>query len=448
MRNMTDDTTAPGRGAHRTTGPILLAALALLGASACLKPLPLPPSPADPNPQQPDVGDKYVTDSETQLPVTKCKKGEDCPPLAPNAAPLAPMECPTGQCIPDNSNGQGIYIVEGSDFCFKQGTESRFCPEAFVNRGPGDVVLKGRDRLMGTFFYTPTLRGVLPGQLQRTPQGGPASVVTIHSIQGKGDQLVVNYCHSRVQCSKPEDIKTLEGAALAGFTFEVLFRNVPDEETYFELQLVPVAADQLLPPFRIQKYEVRHRLRDPNGNHPAWTNPCGGAARGRVGLLPGRVVDDMNAAVTADARVTTLGCESGAIVTCLDWGYSPWNPQTGASDSRREFVYGSCLQAKRAAYFVGQGDLKSYTLTGTKILKRDAYGFGRDAENQIERTDLLEALWSPRGAVCLNPEHRRHPEIPLHPEHGPRIERCEAPPGQRILWRDNARLSTGLPPRR
>ncbi|NTX66434.1 hypothetical protein HUA74_37825 [Myxococcus sp. CA051A] len=446
MRNMTDDIAAPVRGAHRTTGPILLATLALLGASACLKPLQLPPSPSDPNPRQPDVGDKYVTDSETQLPVTPCK-GKDCPPLEPTAQPLAPLECPTGQCIPDNSNGQGIYIVEGSDFCFTQGTEFRFCPEAFVNRAPGDVVLKGRDRLMGTLFYTATLRGVLPGQLGRTPQGAPASFVAIHSVQGQGDQLVVNYCQSRTKCSKPEDIQTLQGPALAGFTFDVLFRNVPDEETFFEFQLVPLGADQLLPPFQLQKYEVRHRLRDPNGNHPAWTNPCGGSARGRVGILPGRVVDDMNAAVTADANVTTLGCESGAIVTCLDWGYSPWNPQTGVSDPNREYVYGSCLQAKRAAYFVGKGDLKSYTLTGTRIVKRDEYGFGRDAEGGIERTDFLEALWSPEGAVCLNPEHRRHPEIPLHPEHGPRIERCEAPSGQLILWRDNGKLATGLPPR-
>ncbi|QRN99359.1 hypothetical protein JRI60_10210 [Archangium violaceum] len=120
-------------------------------------------------------------------------------------------------------------------------------------------------------------------------------------------------------------------------------------------------------------------------------------------------MDALSAAVTLDADVTTLACRSGAIATCMLWGYKPWDSPSEQPGRVREDLFASCLHAKRAAYFVGQGDFASYTRNGTRILVRDAYGI----QGKGARLEQLEAVWGPQGAVCLNPENRRRPEVDL-----------------------------------
>jgi hypothetical protein len=115
-------------------------------------------------------------------------------------------------------------------------------------------------------------------------------------------------------------------------------------------------------------------------------------------------VDGLTALVTDAPEVTTLSCERGTISTCLAWGYTPWNPKA-RSDRAANYLFGSCLQAKRAAYFARYGDFSSYTKSGTSIFKRDPFGIN------AERMDHLEALWSPRGAECLDVANARREEL-------------------------------------
>jgi hypothetical protein len=84
------------------------------------------------------------------------------------------------------------------------------------------------------------------------------------------------------------------------------------------------------------------------------------------------------------------------------------------------------MQAKRAAYFGKDNDFASYTKNGTRINKRDQYGFGLRG-TKAEDLPYLEAIWSPRGAECLNPENRRRRKTVNVPT-GHTLRRCDDPP--------------------
>ncbi|HEU4533336.1 MAG TPA: ADYC domain-containing protein, partial [Polyangiaceae bacterium] len=170
----------------------------------------------------------------------------------------------------------------------------------------------------------------------------------------------------------------------------------------------------------LRHYKASYRPFDSAPN--AWMPLCvGGAGQPRSVFLGGMRVDGVTAEVTADADATTMACETGAIDTCMVWGYTPWNPRARSNDAGN-YLFGSCLQAKRAAYFVGLGDPKSYTQGGTPIFLRDPFGI------QTSSADPLEALWSPRGAECINPDRLRRPELRGTLPIPPSVPRCDTPP--------------------
>jgi hypothetical protein len=126
----------------------------------------------------------------------------------------------------------------------------------------------------------------------------------------------------------------------------------------------------------------------------------------------------------------------------MAWGYTPWEPSTGVRDEVRDYVYRSCLQAKRAAYFVGKGDFRSYTETGTKIEKWDQYHSGEG--KPVER---IEALWSPHGAVCFNKENRRKPQAEAWKGQDPNnLNTYGVGPCASTDFTLDGKLFTGLPP--
>jgi hypothetical protein len=133
----------------------------------------------------------------------------------------------------------------------------------------------------------------------------------------------------------------------------------------------------------------------------AWQPSCADGV-GVTAFLPQRTVNSESALMTQDTDQVTMACRTGAIATCMVWGYKPWKAAPG-EESRADFMYGSCLQAKRAAYFVQSGDFNSYTRPGTPIAVQDKAG--------IMYTSMpgVEALWNPEGAVCFSPEFRRVP---------------------------------------
>ncbi len=329
--------------------------------------------------------------------------------------------CPTGGCDPGNGNGKGIYIVNESDYCLRdEGNVPKYCPEAFIN-DPRGVGLELRDAKNPQVVHTSPVRAVLVNGT------GREEPVTLVSIRGERTELAITY-----RTANGQD-HTATGAEVSALRLKLVVSRGSDSDLqihHFELQLRPVDPNPDLPP-GFRRFWVTYR---PAGTSD-WKPYCLiGDGDTQVSFLGGRRISGLTAEVENDENVTTMSCETGAIDTCLIWGYTPWNPRTGNPEAS-DYLFRSCLQAKRAAYFVGSGDSNSYTKSGTMIVKRDAYGISK------QHLEDLEALWSPWGAECLNPEHRRRPEFDL-PDPLPAVLPWCTP----VQWSERGKLATGLAP--
>ncbi len=345
-----------------------------------------------------------------QLPIAGAQPTHGARPDAPSGA----GSCPTGQCDPD-PNGLGIYIAEGHNYCFLHEKTPVACLEGFVNTPEGAALrvrsMYQRDRVL-----------LLPLHLRNPATPAGEAPPSLESMEGNiGDFYVA--------VRTGDAVRKLRGAAMSRLVFG--FRLPVDlggtlEDLLYELSLEPVSDNRLV---------VRYRP----ATHTGWQRQCQ-SPEGRDTasvILPQRPIDGLNAAMTRHAASLTVACESGAIGACMAWGYQPWTPDTRTADPDWEFVYGACLQAKRAAYFVGQGDLRTYTVSGTEFLRRDAHGFGRDSNSDLRELRYLEALWSPRGAECLNLENRRG-KAPIR--NGLTLPACGPAP----QWTPGARFATGV----
>lgn len=368
--------------------------------------------------------------AEVPLPTNACTKG-GCE--APNVMVASIIDCPTGSCDPENPNGQGIYTAEMSNYCFFAVEDQRFCPEAFVNVG-GEVRLEFRDRERPRVIEARPLYATYKDSDNAAPQ-----TAKLVSLKGDLTQLVLTYTLGNEQQQR-----TATGTELNKFTFTINSLEVGPGDAHprysYEMKLGPAPVEKSGQ--GVYRYAVRYRdLGDKtDGSKPEhWTWHCQDKAGPQldtsiVSFLPRTRVSGLSAYLLHDDNTLTMGCETGAIVTCMNWGYTPWDPKTGQWDNNRDYVFRSCLQAKRAAYFAGAGDYKSYTLNGTKIHLRDQYGI------RSEKLDFPEAIWSPEGAVCFNFENRRRkePEVwGLQPDlHG--LKPCTP-----LEWSLKGKLATG-----
>ncbi|NVJ05844.1 hypothetical protein HUW63_11450 [Myxococcus sp. AM001] len=344
------------------------------------------------------------------LPITGAKPPVGARPDSPSGG----GSCPTGQCDPD-PNGLGIYVTEGHSYCFFHEKTPAACLEGFVNT-PKGVALHVRSM----YQRDQTLQ--LPLHLRNSGKPEDGAHPTLEAIHGNARDFFL-------AVRKGDEAKKLRGESVSrlvfGFKLPVRLDGVMEGLAY-ELSLEPVSGNRLVVRYRPMSSTV-------------WLRQCQSPGDQNVAsvLLPQRQVDGLNAAVRPHDDTLTVACETGAIGACMDWGYQPWTPETHQPDADREFVYGACLQAKRAAYFVGQGDLSTYTVSGTEILRRDAHGFGRDSNNKLQDLGYLEALWSPRGAECLNLANRRG-RVPI--QNGLTLPACGPSP----TWSSQARLATGV----
>lgn len=109
-------------------------------------------------------------------------------------------------------------------------------------------------------------------------------------------------------------------------------------------------------------------------------------------------VDPNTATVTRDSTTTnmvTLSCRGGAMATVHKWGYgyrTGYNPK----------FFDAALQMKRASYCA---DAHFYTVAGTAIKITDSIDVNDDP------ISLVEAFWSPQGALCVDLGNMRHPEL-------------------------------------
>jgi hypothetical protein len=341
------------------------------------------------NPPRNPPGDPGNPGTSEPLPTNGCSPGA-CD--APKVVEPTMIDCPTGSCDPENPNGQGIYTVEEGNYCFLAIEDQRFCPESFVNV-PEGVALEFRDRARPLVIR----RRTLLARFQDAP-GSPLQDVKLLGIRADRSQLTFEYSFSDGKTH------TATGADLNKFTFGINSLETGGAANLrfsYEMKLSPDPKEKS--DKGVYRYEVRYR--DVSTGPEDWVWHCQGKgakdASSVVSFLPQARVSGLSAYVSKDPKVVTMACETGAIATCMNWGYAPWDAQTGQFDDNRDYVFRSCLQAKRAAYFVGKGDNKSYTLNGTKIALRDQYGI------KSEKVAHLEAIWSPEGAVCINKENLR-----------------------------------------
>lgn len=318
--------------------------------------------------------------------------------------------CPTGVCEPIG-NGEGVYFGKLADPRSKDYCLPGLCPEAFIN-GSGGITLLGRSRAgkpgQGTGEGHMTERYVFV-----SVNGGDDFAVT--RIASQGGALAITY-------KKPDGQEsTVMGADLANVA--VKLRGNPAESgnsgawTKLTLELVAPAGSY-------PKYTVTY---DQSPGNPNPTKLCAGEP---VSFLPGKRIEFRSAHVTS-ADVVTMSCESGAIAKCMNAGYTQWGAAGRASPPQIDDAFDACLQAVRAAYFVAQGDYKSYTVDGTEIYVRDGYGI------QAGNVDRLEALWSSGGATCIT--DWRLPELK------PRVPPKVTIPGPcHPDWTEKGTLATGL----
>lgn len=329
------------------------------------------------------------------LPGTGCPGGPTCGITQSLLEEIDDPKCPTGNCDPGGTgNATGVYTAEGGNYCFRAMGEQYFCPEAFINT-PAGVVLDVR------YLNNPgnVIKTTVSGRLSANPN----QLVEVLAIHSDRTELAIKY---RLQ-GQPQEL-TAKGTDLEKLVLRLgsmaMGRGDASPLIGYELKFVkqPDVKNG------VHRYKLTYRELG-IGAPSQWIPHCAEDAADTIAFLQERRIHALTGSIKKDPNVTTMGCELGSIVTCLDWGYTPWNA-TGAWDDTREYVYRSCLQAKRAAYFVGKGDFRSYTKPNTKIVKWDQYASGGDKptpEQQVELAPHIEALWSPHGAVCFNPKNRR-----------------------------------------
>jgi hypothetical protein len=295
--------------------------------------------------------------------------------------------CGTGGCDPDKGNGRGIYVVEGGNYCVPYlGPDEVFCPEAFSSTTEGVVLggyIEGRRTKIYQGRHSLRVQGIIKGQ-----------AVELTGLSAVGTNLVVSYKSplgtvQNVSGQNLELIKfTLQDARGANYEMGFTLRSPDNGVQQYTVQIIP----------KTYHYSQPSYCQDQNGNATT------------VSFLPGRQVDHRTASVTTTGNLVTMACDTGAIVSCLKWGYRPWEAPAKLIPQRRNDLFGACMQAKRAAYL---GGTRSYTRNGTPIMVRDSHVSKGNLPNR------LEAYWTPSGAACLNRENRRHPEIPLPVDAGP-----------------------------
>jgi hypothetical protein len=349
---------------------------------------------------------------------TNCDQPKDCQVTDPGLMPT----CTPGWCSPGKPNGRGIYIVKNGKFCFGEEGKPQFCPSHFVNQ-------QNSVFLMSRLADDPTIE--VPARVTLHPIPFVPKAPRLVRFEAQGSNLMVFYETPPllgVKLATPKELATMQ----------------------FEVEFFDPASGEYLPMFR---YSMRLKPRknnapDADGVHryemtfrrpgtvdpwaPGCTSPQGAALD--TSFLGGLKVDPDNADVSP-AQVTTMSCETGAIDTCLSWGYKPWQTELTGDPQTSLYLFRTCLQAKRAAYFVGFGDPSSYTTEGVEIYRRDPFGIN------VEPYDKLEALWSPRGALCLNREHVRLGDVGLLPgTHLGKLLPCDP-----LHWTPGGKIATALP---
>jgi len=286
-------------------------------------------------------------------------------------------DCSSGTCS-DPTNGQGIYVAKDFGYCIPYSREQFFCPEYFSQTSSG-AALTGL--VIGAKGETVATAETLSAATGRW-LGVTVDVLRV-ALDSHGLVIVVNPGSGE---------KELSGSDLNGVIIDLKSTT----QAAFSLRIRPSGPDN-----GVELYQAEYFA----AATATWESYCADGV-GKVAFLPQRTVDDVTAKVKEDAgkSALTMACRTGAIATCMVWGYRPHEETDSERAKLLDVAYGACLQAKRAAYFVQSGDYKSYTVEGTHIALQDAYGI-----MNAPPVAGVEAVWGPEGALCFSPAYRRIP---------------------------------------
>lgn len=365
-----------------------------------------------------------------------CEDGdEECEMAWLSARVSAERSGPIGSGGTGPGNGLGLYVVaaSNSDYCFSDaGGQPAFCPETFLN-GPDGVLLRMRDAHNGIVMYT------VPVQASLRDETVPGSFrpVDLVAVESEATKLTIVYASEgqkhALQGDELGSIRLdLPAPNTAAYSYHVRFKPSSDPPPIGSPPL-PYGAKT---PKWLQRYYVDYFIEGAGPATGTWRPHCTvGTTHRHSSFLGQTMVDGLLGQVSFEPAATTMACETGSIDTCLSWDYTPV-PAPGSMASR--YLYGTCLQAKRAAYFVGPHgydvDLMSYTINGTLI---DLEDVAKVVSGPVEH---LEAVWGPDGVVCLNRDNLRRPELIGHPGFEAPTYVPSCPPGD---WRELGPMATG-----
>lgn len=311
-------------------------------------------------------------------------------------------------------NGRGIYVRGGAHYCidhyeFREGREiiHRFCPEALVETPSFHT----RVSLVGRSFIGPHF-GVVESPLESSSAVYALydnQPVTLTGVESSSSGLVFSYADNDEQREVTgQDLERLMLRIQIGSgSYHLNFKEQATSPYGYAVKWKPVSE------------AIFHR--------PLCSDTT------NTTLLPSKRVGGTTGVVTDKANAITISCESGAISTCMRWGYDPNRPELSEKGND---LLSACIQAKRAAYFGGP---TSYTQDGKAISLSDYMAI----KNEPIEADALEAIWGPTGAHCLNAHNRRAPEVSLPAGWEGMIPKCDEVGGD---WWSTGILATGKAP--
>lgn len=271
---------------------------------------------------------------------------------AENGTRNAAASCPIGNpnCTPENV--QGIYNIEGGDFCIETGAIASigstagasttifwshwFCPIGLVNRAQG-VFLRGLWHTSEDASQYRYAEARLGAEL-RGEQVTPVAVTSMES------RLQVRYRGG------DDELHVLSGTEVSELL--LIFRI---DERLHELRLgqprtYPSDAESA----GIWEYPVAWRQQGAS-RFSAWRSLCRGVGdRGTGNIMPASFLgevrfDPFTARRSTDEAVVTMSCQQGGITKCLEAGYQPWSPRerlaTNTTEEPSE-THAACVQRR------------------------------------------------------------------------------------------------------
>lgn len=224
---------------------------------------------------------------------------------------------------------------------------------------------------------------------------------------------------------KTADGTILSGTELNGATLEF---GVSDESTVAEQwtsKLHIKAISRLAPDSDVWLYDVDIQDGD-DGWEPLCTDHDGDPTQA---ILLGDVWDpDTGDRVSPrPSGAATFACRDDALAKCVEWGFAPWRSEAGVPLADH---HQACTRAIRADFC---GDGNPHTVNGTVVHFLDDLGI---LDGEPAWSYLVEAEWTPDGAVCLDQGNTRIPVASLG---------CDIPPKCGDSFATGGLIQTGKP---